>query len=191
MIIRFFRNIGLLVRGDIKLKNIFHLFHIVIVNNGKVIIGKKVKLFRGSILKVSDGLLQIDDNVQIGYSVRFSVKDTHIKNNVRINQNSIISGNIIIEDNVIISPFVSFISDKHSFNDRNYSVDMNDFYFGMKTGKIFVDRNTYIGAYSFILGNTHIGINCIVDANCYLKECVVGDYKIISSEKNFKLKDRL
>lgn len=191
MIIRFFRNIGLLLRGVIKFNNIFHLFHRVIVNNGKVIIGKKVRLFRGSILKVSDGLLQIDDNVQIGYSVRFSVKDTHIKSNVRINQNSIVSGNITIEANVIISPFVSFISDKHSFNGRDYSVDMNDFFFGMKTGKIFVDRNTYVGAYSFILGNTHIGSNCIVDANCYLKDCIVGDYKIVSSVKNLILKDRL
>jgi len=191
MIIRLFRNIRLYLIGDIKLNNIFHLFHIVIISNGKVIIGKNVKLFRGSILKVNNGLLQIDGNVQIGYNVRFSVNDTHIKENVRINQNSIISGNVTIEDNVVISPFVSFISDKHSFDNKDYSVDMNDSQFGMKIGKIHVDRNTYIGAYSLILGNINIGNNCIVDANCYLKDCTIEPYKIVASKKIIKIKDRI
>ena len=78
-----------------------------------------------------------------------------------------ISGRVVIREKVLISPDVYISSDNHIYTDVDRPI--------MDQGTMITDHNghhelsigkgTWIGIHSVIIGDVHIGENCIVGAN--------------------------
>jgi carbonic anhydrase/acetyltransferase-like protein (isoleucine patch superfamily) len=111
----------------VRLANPFYLRYISLGKNSKIEIGKNVIIGKGTILKtLENGVLIIKNNCAFGPYTKVSAKDIVIREKTRITQNCIISGDVHIENNVVISPFCSLISNKHSVENKELSIDEND-----------------------------------------------------------------
>lgn len=188
--IYFIINFVHLLTGKIKTSKLKHLYNIRLYGNSKIVIAKNVNLMKGSILKVNNGTLNIGENSKIGIMTRISASNIKIGKNCRINQNSILAGSISLGDNVVLSPFCSIISEKHSFKEKNLSMDENDKKYGPVKGEIVLHNSVYVGAYSLILGNVVIKENSIVDAMTYLKNININSNSIVSIKNELSIKLR-
>ena len=115
---------------------------------GSLVIGHRTKIHKNTKIVVDGGNLVIGNNCSFGESNIFNCFDS-----------------IIIEDEVLTADRVSFICNKHSYENTSVAIINQTTAFG----PIFVGKGSWLGINSVILPNTHIGRNSVVAANAVVK----------------------
>lgn len=159
---RILRNIIALLRGIS-----FHL-HYLFSNDCKI--GKTLRSFRGSSIRISKGAkLTVGNNAKIDYNTVISVLDRgslSIGDNVGIGPNSMIvcHNNIQIGNGTMFGPG-SYIYDHDHLFSKEIGVMPKEF----KYGTVKIGDNCWFGAGCIILRDTTVGDGCVIGAGTILK----------------------
>jgi UDP-2-acetamido-3-amino-2,3-dideoxy-glucuronate N-acetyltransferase len=144
------------------MNNIRYLGNNIIIEN-EVLIGNNVTIFDNTIIK--SGAI-IGDNVTIGYCENNNKEYTVICENVKLRSGCIIYHGCVIAKNSAIG----------------HNTILRD--------KTIVGENTIIGALVMCEGDTTIGNNVLINAQCHITRfCTIGDYtffapNVISTNDN-------
>ncbi len=133
-------------------------------NNGKLVIGKHLKIESNvHLVSVSGGFLQINDNVFF-------------------NRNCIViaRGKTYIGSNTRFGPNVCVYDHDHLF-------DSDGVYNELKTGKIVIGDNCWIGAGSIILKDTEIGEGSVIGAGSVVKG-KIPPHSLITNDRNLEIR---
>ncbi len=127
------------------------------------------------------GHVLIYNNVSIRQYVRlYSCKDDGIiiGENSDIGEMSTISSfnSIVIGKNVLTGPHV-FISDHNHNYENPYLPIMNQGVLSKENDRVLIDDGSWIGTNVVIVGNVHIGKNCVIGANSVVTKDI-PDYSV-------------
>ena len=159
---RILRNIIAFLRG--------FSFHLQYLFKNDCKIGKTLRSFRGSSIRIGKGSkLAVGNNVKIDYNTVISVLGSgclSIGDNVGIGPNSLIAchHSIQIGDGTMFGPGVYIYDHDHLFS-KEIGVMPKDF----KYGAVKIGKNCWFGAGCIILRNTTIGDGCVIGAGTILK----------------------
>lgn len=118
------------------------------LNKGEIHLGKKVRMHSFSKLRaINNGILIIGDNTSINYNCMFVCLKS-----IKIGKGVEFGPNVLIYDH------------DHDFRDMEGLKAQK-----YKYGEVSIGDNTWVGANTIILRDTHIGRNCVVAAGCVIK----------------------
>lgn len=142
----------------------------------------KILLKNGKNIIIRNGVLEINDNLDMSYNSRITVTNggkVLIKGNCSFNTNSICvsMGKVTIGKNVAIGPNVCIYDHDHRFNENG---KMDNEY---SKGEIVIGNNVWIGAGCIILKNTIIGDNSIIGAGSIIKGNIPNNSLVTSDRK--------
>ena len=145
---------------NVKMKGIQDLpinAEIKVINNGRIIFGKRTSAFKGVSFAANRGTIEIGDYCFFNRYCILACQDS-----------------ISIGDRCIFGPNVVIYDHDHVYN-RNGFVSGE-----YKTNKVLIERNCWIGANVTILRGTHIGESCVIGAGAVLQ----GEIPAFSVVKN-------
>ena len=90
-----------------------------------------------------------------------------IGNNCDIGTRNRIAGEVIIKNNVLFGPDNFVCSYDHSYMDIEKPIMFQGCYSPSKNGhtELLIGEGTWIGTHCVIIGDVHIGKNCVIGAN--------------------------
>lgn len=148
--------------------------------SGKIIIGKRFLLGKGSILeRYMGGNLNIEDGVVIHQNCKISTcgGDIHIGSNTTLGDYTTITaqGGVQIGKNVIFADHVTLIASEHNYLKIDAPI-MNQ---GSCKAPIYIGDGSWCGVNVTLLAGTEIGKNSVVAAGAVVKGkfpdyCVIG-----------------
>lgn len=128
---------------------------------GKVYVGRQVHFANGRKIRLGQG-------VQIRPEVDLFAGDVFvIGKGCDIGTRNRIVGNIIIENNVLFGPDNYISSEDHAFADIHTPIMFQGTNPGKRNGhdELKIGEGSWIGTHVAIIGDVHIGRNCVVGAN--------------------------
>lgn len=134
-----------------------------ISKNGKLFIGKFVKMRSGSKLRVrKNGEIKIGKNTSLNHSCIFTAHEK-----------------IIIGQDVQFGPNVLIYDHDHDFRQKDGLKDLK-----YKTSPVVIGDNVWIGANVVILRGSEIGHNCVIGAGSIIKGKIIDNTVLIQKREN-------
>lgn len=131
------------------------------VPNGGVYIGRRVHIVNGK-------KIELGKNVAIRPDVDLFARDKiRIGDGCDIGTRNRIVGNVIIEKKVLFGPDNYICSVDHCYEDINVPIIEQGAYVVNNNGhdELKIGEGSWIGTHVAIIGNVHIGKNCVIGAN--------------------------
>lgn len=124
-------------------------YNIQIINRGEVKFGKEV------VIRSSTGILVHNQNSKIS-----------LGNNVDIGNHSRIASinSVILKDGVLLGPHVFIADHNHEYRDPNIHIYKQGV-MACERSRVLIDDGTWLGTNVVVVGNVHIGKNCVIGAN--------------------------
>lgn len=136
---------------------------ITILNNGKMTLGKNLRIIEYSSISVlKEGTLILGNNVSLGGNNRIVCHDL-----------------ITIGDGTIMGPNVCIYDHDHLFSETK-GVERKAY----KTAPIVIGKNCWIGANVIILRGTTIGDHCLIGAGSVVKGNIPDRVTLIQKRQN-------
>ncbi len=132
-----------------------------ISNRGGVYIGRHVHVVNGKNIKLGKDV-QIRPDVDL-----FAGKKMVIGDRCDIGTRNRIAGEVIIESDVLFGPDNYICSSDHVFDNPNVPIMEQGARFIRKNGhdELKIGQGSWIGTHVAIIGDVHIGKNCVIGAN--------------------------
>lgn len=126
-----------------------------------VYIGKGVHVVNGKNIQLGRNV-QIRPNVDLFAGSVFQIKD-----GCDIGTRNRIVGNIVLEEKVLLGPDNYICSEDHSFLDITIPIMDQGTHFVNNNdhSELLIGKGSWIGTHVAIIGDVHIGKNCVVGAN--------------------------
>ena len=141
----------------------------------RIYIGGRVHVIGGDKISLGNDV-QIRPDVDLFAGERFCIGD-----GVDIGTRNRIAGNVVIEDKVLFGPDNYICSSDHVFEDISVPIIEQ----GAKSinknghGYLKIGKGSWIGTHCAIIGDVHIGRNCVVGANTVVTKDI-PDYSVVA-----------
>ena len=162
---------------------------------GKLVLGKNTHLKRTNVIPKKNGSIQIGDNVRSAGMLHLEVAENGrmlIGNNVTFNYNTQIYGDVKIFNDSFTASEVYISSYNHNYITAPFlPIKVADRIHSLKSNKIVIEEDVWLGKNSFVAGGVYIAKGCIIGANVKVTKSVEEPYTILINNYPLIKKERM